>query len=55
MTLPTKVLPDAVLNKVKRSKLVYSLGRRARFRIGSALALGMWKGFRAAATIMILC
>ena len=37
MTLPTKVLPDAVLNKVKRSKLVYSLGRRVRFRIGSAL------------------
>jgi hypothetical protein len=36
-TLSTKVLPDALLNKVKRSKFIYNLGRRARFRIGSAL------------------
>lgn len=35
--LSTKILPDAVLNNVKRSKLVYNLGRRIRFRIGSAL------------------
>ena len=35
--LSTKVLPEAVLDRVKRSKSLYALGRRARFSAGAAL------------------
>ncbi len=37
VALPTKVLPQHVLDAVKRSRPVYTAGRRARFAIGSRL------------------
>lgn len=37
LSLPTKVLPQSMLNRVKRSRPVYAAGRRLRFAIGSRL------------------
>jgi hypothetical protein len=44
MKVSSKILPEPVLNRVKRSKLIYSLGRRIRFRIGSTLGARHVKG-----------
>jgi SAM-dependent methyltransferase len=44
MKISSKILPETELNWVKRSKLLYSLGRRIRFRIGSALGARHVKG-----------
>jgi SAM-dependent methyltransferase len=37
LKVPTKVLPKAVLDKVKRAPLVYNAGRRVRFAFGERL------------------
>ncbi len=36
-SLPTKILPKALLDSVKRTRPVYHLGRKARFALGSRL------------------
>lgn len=37
LSLPTKVLPNHMLNAVKRCRLVYTVGRRVRFALGARL------------------
>ena len=37
LSLPTKVLPQNMLNTIKRSRPVYAVGRKLRFAIGSRL------------------
>lgn len=37
VSLPTKILPQSLLDSVKRSRPIYDVGRRARFALGSRL------------------
>ena len=37
LMVPTKVLPATLLDRVKRSPLVYQVARRVRFAVGSML------------------
>ena len=44
VSLPTKFLPEEMLNSIKRAPPIYAIGRRIRFALGTVLGARAVKG-----------